>query len=101
MTSKITNVNTTGKMKAKLTFKIPKEKREFELATNANDIYNALHEFSDYLRAKYKYSDDKADWWEIREKLLETCLENGVDMEGGKVINKKVGLITKILNRIK
>ena len=45
------------KMKATLTFNIPEEQEEFDIASNAHKFYSVISEFDNFLRNKIKYTD--------------------------------------------
>ena len=73
-------------MQATLTYQLPEEKEEFELATNAVKWMSFAHEFKQYLRAEWKYNEDKynEDQYktlvEIREKFYELLNEEGLSL---------------------
>ncbi len=56
------------------------EPRQIRRAVAADDLINAVCEFSEWLRQEYKYKDNEAAA-PIREKLYEILNENGVDPE--------------------
>jgi hypothetical protein len=55
-------------MKATLSFNLPEEEDDFELASNANKLLCVLHELDQELRAEVKYHDDLT---EERRKAFE------------------------------
>lgn len=70
--------------KATLTFKLPEEQEEFELALNAGAHSTILWELDQVLRGKIKYVPDSQSkevtqtYQEIRDKLHELLLEYDV-----------------------
>lgn len=66
-------------MKATLTFTLPEENEEFEIASKAQRTKGALDEFDHYLRSKLKYeelSEEQHDVYEaVRAKLWELMNE--------------------------
>lgn len=65
-------------MQATLTFTLPEDQEQFELATNAVKWMNFAHEFSEYLRTEYKYNEDK--YTDEQYKLLEKVREKFYEM---------------------
>jgi GTPase Era involved in 16S rRNA processing len=59
--------------KAIIEFKLPEEREEFELATNARKWMSFAHSFSEYLRQETKYNDDA--YTEDQYKVLEQVRE--------------------------
>lgn len=75
-------------MEAILKFNLPEDLAEFELATQGGNMYSALLEMDQWLRAQYKYmsddeySKDKYDtYFESRQRLREILAENNVNLE--------------------
>ena len=75
-------------MKATLTFNLPEDKQEFNLATKGSNWWTVCWEMDQWLRAQYKYmpdgeySADKYDaYYEARQKLFELMQENGVSLD--------------------
>lgn len=67
--------------KAYLVFTLPEEREEFDLARNAIDYSIVLSEYSNWLRAIYKHTDqENIKVEEAREKLFELCREYGVEL---------------------
>ena len=71
-------------MKATLTFDLPEEQEEFELASNAVNYSIALSDIDNYLRSKIKYADLTEEQYkvyeEIREQLWCYINDNGIKM---------------------
>lgn len=69
--------------KATLTFNLPEEQEEFNMASKASSAYIALHEYDQYLRARLKYEElpeaVNAALQEARDKLNSICNEFGVE----------------------
>lgn len=75
-------------MEAILKFNLPEDHADFELATQGGNMYSALLEMDQWLRAQYKYmsddeySRDKYDaYFESRQRLREILAENNVNLE--------------------
>ena len=62
-------------MKATLSFNLPEEEAEFELASKARDYAIAIEEIGNFLRHKLKYEElsevEAKIYNEIREKFFE------------------------------
>ena len=78
-------------MQATLTFNLPEDQQEFNLATKASDWWNVCWEMDQWLRSQYKYmpdefySKDRYDtYFEARENLFELMSENGVSLDDVK-----------------
>ena len=55
-----------------LKYKLPEEKEEYNLAMKAGDYHCAIHDFSQWLRQKYKYEAvESISLDEVRKKKLE------------------------------
>lgn len=72
-------------MKATLTFDLPEEREEFELATRAAAFMLVLHDFDQHLRSQMKYNDQlSAEQFKIyddlRSKLHEFASDNNVEI---------------------
>ena len=74
-------------MKAKLTFKLPKDKYEYEMAIKGKAWHNVAWEMFQYLRGNTKYASDDTHaeyikaMYECKDKLFEIMQDNGVDLE--------------------
>jgi len=74
-------------MKAKLTFKLPDDKYEYEMASNGSNWHNVAWEMYQFLRGKTKYPSDDAHeeylkaMYECKDELFKTMEENGVNLE--------------------
>jgi hypothetical protein len=75
-------------MQAQLTFNLPEDSHEFDMATQGSNMHSVLWEMDQWLRAQYKYmsdeeySKDKYETYEkCREKLREIMFENGLNFE--------------------
>lgn len=68
--------------RAILTFSLPEEQEEFELAQSAGKLHTVLWELDQYLRSEIKYKEHKGPHLrcleELREKLHGLMAENGV-----------------------
>lgn len=71
-------------MRAILTFNLPKDQHEFDLANKAGSYKDALYEVAMRIRDKTKYGDEKtsAKWEEFREAFWGIMSEIGVDPYG-------------------
>jgi len=69
-------------MIATLTFNLPEDREEYELAVNGSKYYCAASDFSNYLRHKLKYIEleerEQVIFEEVRKKFYE-CFE-GVEI---------------------
>ena len=75
-------------MQAQLTFNLPEDSHEFDMATQGANMHSVLWEMDQWLRAQYKYmpdseySEDKYETYEkCRGHLKELMLENGVKFD--------------------
>ena len=75
-------------MKAILEFNLPEDNHEFNVAVKANNFKYSCWELDQWLRLQYKYmsdeeyNEDKYDTYiEVREKLREIMIHNGVNLE--------------------
>jgi hypothetical protein len=75
-------------MQATLTFNLPDDSHEFEMATQGAKMHSVLWEMDQWLRAQYKYmsdteySEDKYNTYEkCREHLRELIRENNVSFD--------------------
>lgn len=74
-------------MKAILEFNLPKDREDFELATDGGKWYVVAWEMDQWLRGKIKYApDDMSDdtykaFKECRERLTEIINDNGVNLD--------------------
>jgi hypothetical protein len=83
--------NTTTKplnqnnMKAKLTFNLPEDQAEFDLAVQGSKMYVALWDISQELRTLWKYEELKQEEWDmverIRNKFFEILDENQIKLD--------------------
>ena len=75
------------KMKAKLTFKLPEDRYEYDMAVNGSNWHHVAWEMYQYLRGKTKYaSDDDPEEYtqamsDCKDKLFEIMRENNVDFD--------------------
>lgn len=68
-------------MIAKLIFKLPEEREEFELTRKAGAMSCALSEFREYLRKLRKYDErDTVTIEEVTEEFFRICNENEVEI---------------------
>jgi len=75
-------------MKAQLTFNLPEDSHEFDMATQGSNMHSVLWEMDQWLRSQYKYmsdaeySKDKYETFEkCRDQLREIMFENGLKFE--------------------
>ena len=74
-------------MQATLTFNLPEERTEFELAANGLKWMSVSHEMAEYLRQQLKYHSEKYtdDQYlvieEIRKKLIDLISEEGLTLD--------------------
>jgi hypothetical protein len=74
-------------MKATLTFNLPEDDDEFQMAIKGSSMYDVLWEMDRWLRANTKHSPDTASedtynaYQECRNKLRELMGENEVDFK--------------------
>ena len=71
-------------MKAILVFKLPKEKYEYNNATQGSAMRSILHEHLEYLRSELKYSDLNQQQYEAFKKcqnhLNDLLIEQKIDV---------------------
>ena len=66
--------------KAILTFTLPEEQHEFDLANNACKLSSIIYEFTNHCRNKTKYGDGKDVSWEtVREDWWNLLKEENYD----------------------
>lgn len=74
-------------MKAKLTYKLPKDKYEYEMAIKGKAWHNVAWEIYQYLRGKTKYAPDNTHaeyikaMYECKDELFRLMNDNGVDFD--------------------
>lgn len=74
-------------MKATLTFNLPEDDVDFQMAINGNNSHNVLWEMDQWLRSQLKYhshemSEDKyVAYEECREKLHSFLSENNINLD--------------------
>jgi hypothetical protein len=72
-------------MKAKLTFQLPEDQIEFDLAVQGSKMYSALWDISQELRQLWKYEQLKDDEFKmverIRDKFHEILDENQIRLD--------------------
>ncbi len=67
--------------KATLTFQLPDEREDFDLACKAGALHSALWDLSQELRSRDKYSEDPATTWaEVRQLFWDVLRDAGVDL---------------------
>ena len=72
-------------MQATLTFNLPDDQNEYEIATQAPKVQSFLFDFSQQLRSWYKYhhdfkdADDALD--KIRDEFYRLLNEHNIDMD--------------------
>lgn len=74
--------------KAQLTYKLPEEKSDFNLASKSRDWCGTLWDLDNYLREKLKYGNDFKSADEalesVREYLHEMMAINGISFDDAK-----------------
>jgi len=69
-------------MEATLSFNMPEDTEEFEMAVSASRLYFAISEFSNKLRSMYKYENiETVDPEEIRSLLYEILGKHQINTE--------------------
>ncbi len=68
-------------MKAKFTFNLPEETYEYNVFCKADNLLDALHEFSTYLTAQVKYADTPDNIEAVRRNFEKTLSNNGIDLD--------------------
>ena len=74
-------------MKAKLTFILPEDRYEYDMAVNGSKWYSVAWDMYQYLRGKTKYASDDGHeeylkaMYECKDELFRVMQENGVDLE--------------------
>ena len=64
-----------------LSFNLPEEREEFELAQNAIQYSIVLTDYSNWLRAMYKYEDKTTvEIEDARQKLFDLCADRGIEI---------------------
>ena len=75
------------KMKAKLTFILPEDRYEYDMAVNGSNWHHVAWEMYQYLRGKTKYAPDGTHeeylkaMYECKDELFRIMTENGVDLD--------------------
>ena len=81
------NQQANKNMKAKLTFDLPEDKYEYEMASKGSNWHNVAWEMYQYLRGKTKYALEgtHAEYikamYECKDELFRIIADNGVDLE--------------------
>ena len=81
------NQEANKNMKAKLTFKLPEDKYEYNMAVNGSNWHNVAWEMYQYLRGKTKYAPDDVHeeyikaMYECKDELFRIIADNGFDLE--------------------
>ena len=74
-------------MKAKLTFKLPEDRYEYDKAVNGSKWYNVSWDMYQYLRQMTKYvADDTHEeflkaMYQCKDEFIQIMGENGVDLD--------------------
>lgn len=74
-------------MKAKLTFKLPKDRYEFDMSVNGSNWHNVAWDMYQFLRGKTKYASDDAHeeytqaMNDCKDELFRIMQENNVDFD--------------------
>jgi len=81
------NEQANKNMKAKLTFILPEDRYEYDMAVNGSNWHNVAWEMYQYLRGKTKYAPEgtKEEYlkamYECKDELFRIISDNGVDLE--------------------
>lgn len=81
------NQQANKNMKAKLTFKLPEDRHEYEMAVNGSKWYNVSWDMYQYLRQMTKYvADDTHEEFlkamhQCKDEFIQIMGENGVDFD--------------------
>jgi len=81
------NKEANKNMKAKLTFKLPEDKYEYEMASKGSNWHNVAWEMYQYLRGKTKYAPEGTHeeyikaMYECKDELFRIIADNEVDLE--------------------
>ena len=72
-------------MKAILEFNLPEDKVDFDLATQAYNLWHVCWQMNQYLRKEIKYNDDMSKkeiklLQEVRDEFHRFMVENNVDL---------------------
>jgi hypothetical protein len=71
--------------KIKMTFNLPEDQAEFDLAVQGSKMYVALWDISQELRTLWKYEELKQEEWDmverIRNKFYEILDENQIKLD--------------------
>lgn len=62
-------------MKARLTFNLPDDQHEFDLAIQGGKMYSALWDISQELRTLWKYEELSEEEWKMVEKIRDKFYE--------------------------
>ena len=81
------NQQANKNMKAKLTFILPEDRYEYDMAVNGNKWYNVVWDMYQYLRGKTKYAPEGTHeeyikaMYECKDELFRIIADNGLDLE--------------------
>jgi len=81
------NKEANKNMKAKLTFKLPEDKYEYEMASKGSNWHNVAWQMYQYLRGKTKYAPEGTHeeyikaMYECKDELFRIIADNEVDLE--------------------
>lgn len=64
--------------RATLTFKLPDEQQEFNMAVDVGKFFSFIHEFGNHLRAIRKWSEDEPSFEEIYDKWHEMLQDENI-----------------------
>jgi len=62
-------------MKARLTFNLPDDQNEFDLAVQSGNMYSALWDISQDLRTLWKYEELSEEEWKMVERIRDKFYE--------------------------
>jgi len=68
-------------MKAQLTFNLPDDQHEFDMAVHSSDFYSVLFDLDNEMRSICKYEEHSEDVYNIVERLR-AILREGVTRTG-------------------
>jgi len=81
------NEQANKNMKAKLTFILPEDRYEYDMAVNGSNWHNVAWEMYQYLRGKTKYAPEGTHeeyikaMYECKDELFRIIADNGLDLE--------------------
>ena len=68
-------------MKTTITFNLPEDDYEYNLANSAGDMASFMWDFQQYLRSQWKYADTPDDIEAIYNKWFEMLGDNNINLD--------------------